>query len=44
MADILVDSNVIGAHAAIRDMALLTRDTGRYSAYFPKLTLIAPGT
>ncbi len=32
----------IGAHAAIRDMALLTRDTHRYKTYFPKLTLIAP--
>jgi hypothetical protein len=32
----------IGAHAAIRGMALLTRDAGRYKAYSPTLTLIAP--
>jgi predicted nucleic acid-binding protein len=34
----------IGAHAAVRDMALLTRDASRYGAYFPTLTLIAPRT
>jgi len=32
----------IGAHAAIRNYALLTRDARRYRAYFPKLKLIAP--
>jgi predicted nucleic acid-binding protein len=32
----------IGAHAAIEDMTLLTRDPKRYRAYFPKLRLIAP--
>jgi len=32
----------IGAHAAVRDYALLTRDAKRYRAYFPKLKLIAP--
>ncbi len=32
----------IGAHAAIRGIPLITRDTQRYSSYFPKLTLISP--
>ncbi len=32
----------IGAHAAIRGMALLTRDAARYQTYFPKLRLISP--
>lgn len=33
----------IGAHAAVSGYSLLTRDTRRYTAYFPGLTLIAPG-
>lgn len=32
----------IGAHAAIRGIPLITRDTQRYSSYFPKLALISP--
>ncbi|MFP5488788.1 MAG: type II toxin-antitoxin system VapC family toxin [Acidimicrobiia bacterium] len=33
---------LIGAHAAIADLTLLTRDVGRYRAYFPTVHLIAP--
>ena len=32
----------IGAHAAIKNMALMTRDAARYRTYFPKLELISP--
>jgi predicted nucleic acid-binding protein len=32
----------IGAHAAVTGMSLLTRDPGRYRAYFPTVELIAP--
>jgi predicted nucleic acid-binding protein len=33
---------LIGAHAAVLDLPLLTRDKGRYGSYFPALRLIAP--
>jgi predicted nucleic acid-binding protein len=32
----------IGAHAAVRQWPILTRDTGRYHSYFPTVALIAP--
>jgi hypothetical protein len=32
----------IGAHAAVENMKLLTRDINRYKTYFPSVTLITP--
>ena len=32
----------IGAHAAVRGYALLSRDKGRFSTYFPSVPLMAP--
>lgn len=32
----------IGAHAAISNLTLVTRDRGRYQTYFPKLNIISP--
>lgn len=33
---------LIGAHAAIDNLTLLTRDKGRFQRYFPQLTIISP--
>lgn len=32
----------IGAHAAVGELPLLTRDVGRYQTYFPTVKLITP--
>jgi predicted nucleic acid-binding protein len=32
----------IGAHAAVADLPLLTRDAQRYGTYFPSISLITP--
>lgn len=32
----------IGAHAAVREYTLLTRDAKRYKTYFPKLSIMHP--
>lgn len=34
---------LIGAHAAVRDIPVLTRDTGRIHTYFPGVILVSPG-
>lgn len=33
---------LIGAHASVLDVPMLTRDTARFRTYFPKLHLIVP--
>lgn len=33
---------LIGAHAAVSGMSLLTRDVSRYKTYFPRLKLFCP--
>jgi predicted nucleic acid-binding protein len=33
----------VGAHAAIEELVLLTRDASRYRTYFPTVELVAPG-
>jgi predicted nucleic acid-binding protein len=33
---------LIGAHAAVADLALLTRDVARYRTYFPTVRLTSP--
>jgi predicted nucleic acid-binding protein len=38
----LLPDFLIGAHAAVAGYALLTRDSARYRAYYPRLRLIAP--
>jgi predicted nucleic acid-binding protein len=35
---------LIGAHAAVRDFTLVTRDPAIYRGYFPNLDIIAPDT
>ena len=35
---------LIGAHAAISDYTLLTRDAARYRTYFPELNIVSPET
>lgn len=32
----------IGAHAAVSNLSVLTRDRGRYQSYFPRLVVLAP--
>jgi predicted nucleic acid-binding protein len=34
----------IGAHAAVEQLALLTRDAARYRSYFPTIEILAPPT
>jgi len=41
-AGVLAPISFIGAHAAVRGIAVLTRDTSRIRAYFPTVALISP--
>lgn len=34
----------VGAHAAVEELTLLTRDAKRYREYFPRIKLITPAT
>jgi len=40
-ANVLPDF-MIGAHAAVEGIGILTRDVRRYASYFPSVSLIAP--
>jgi len=33
---------LIGAHAAVSGLTIVTRDVGRYQSYFPTVTLVTP--
>ena len=35
---------LIGAHATVRGLPLITRDRQRFAGYFPELTIISPET
>lgn len=42
MASSVLPDFFIGAHAAVAELSLLTRDTARYRTYFPTVRLMAP--